>query len=481
MRTFQFSDSTSHKFWNIEVKDTYYQVKFGKVGTNGQTQRKTFATAADAQAEMDKLIKEKLKKGYVETTPTASTSEEGAFQKALVENPDDHAGWCAYADWLVEHDDPRGEFMQTQISLEDEKLSAAERTALKKKEKALLKKHEEAWLGPLAPFLLNQPPPKRQWRPETITYAFRRGWLAELEVPNYGVEFGRALNRCPEARFLRRLHVHTNAYEYPVGAKDIPDYADGTYEPGPDLPKGVDRYEVAYHVLAKFPHFAAVRSFHLGNRLDKDGVGEYGQCHTNGEQAHHYVKQMPNVEEIRLFAHNIDTNKLFALPLPRLRVLQVFNAHKYPADKLAANASLGELTHLLLQPHAPDDPKPYLRLRELRAICRATNLPKLTHLVLRYTDFGDEGISEIVSSGILKRLKVLDLHGGCVTDDGAKALAADPDAKKLESLNLDNNALSAQGIKALKAAGLKATTKGQHGEAPPFDDMPQYLYEADIE
>ena len=56
MRTFQFSDAKSHKFWNIEVKDTYYQVKFGKIGSAGPTQRKTFATAAAAQAEMDKLI-----------------------------------------------------------------------------------------------------------------------------------------------------------------------------------------------------------------------------------------------------------------------------------------------------------------------------------------------------------------------------------------------------------------------------------------
>ena len=104
---------------------------------------------------------------------------------------------------------------------------------------------------------------------------------------------------------------------------------------------------------------------------------------------------------------------------------------------------LGELTHLLFQPHAPDDSKAYLRLRELKAICRATNMPKLTHLALRFTDFGDAGVKELLASGILKRLKVLDLNGGCVTDDGAKLLAASPDVKKLELLNLDINALHA--------------------------------------
>ena len=52
MRTFEFSDATSHKFWNIEIKDTYYQVKFGKIGSAGQTQRKTFATAAEAHRNL---------------------------------------------------------------------------------------------------------------------------------------------------------------------------------------------------------------------------------------------------------------------------------------------------------------------------------------------------------------------------------------------------------------------------------------------
>ncbi|QJW96557.1 WGR domain-containing protein [Frigoriglobus tundricola] len=482
MRTFQFSDAKSHKFWNIDVQGTSFTVTYGKIGTTGQTQTKTFASDAAAQAEADKLVKEKTKKGYVETTPKATVSDAEAFETALRAHPHDLAGWSAFADFLAERDDPRGEFMQTQIALEDESRPKKERDTLKKKEAALLKTHAATWLGALAPFLLNQKAPKRAWRPETIKFAFRRGWLADLEVPNLGVEFVRALNGAPEAKFLQRLHVHTNAYEYEEGAPNIPEYADGTYKPGPDLPKGVSHYELAMHLLARCPHFESVCTLHLGNPL-ADGFDESDQCHTEGELAHHYVKQMPHIEELRLLAHNVDSNKLFVLPMPHLRVLQVFHASKYPVDKLAANPSLGNLTHLLLQPHAPDESKPYIRLRELRAICRATNVPKLTHLALRYTDFGDEGVREIIDSGILKRLKLLDLRGGCVTDDGARLLAAAPDAKNLERLNLDTNALSSIGIKELKSAGIKASTEAQHNEVPPFDEdqMPEYMFEADIE
>src|SRR5262245_24341050 len=108
MRTFQLSDAKSHKFWNIDVKGKALTVTFGKIGTAGQTQKKICKDAAAAQAEADKLVKEKTKKGYVETTPKAGASEAEAFESALRANPHDLAGWCAFADYLVEQDDPRG-------------------------------------------------------------------------------------------------------------------------------------------------------------------------------------------------------------------------------------------------------------------------------------------------------------------------------------------------------------------------------------
>jgi predicted DNA-binding WGR domain protein len=66
MRRFEFSEGSSNKFWQIELGDTSFTVTWGKIGTNGQTQTKSFDTAAKAQAEHDKLVKEKVKKGYAE-------------------------------------------------------------------------------------------------------------------------------------------------------------------------------------------------------------------------------------------------------------------------------------------------------------------------------------------------------------------------------------------------------------------------------
>src|SRR5262249_7929232 len=151
--------------------------------------------------------------------------------------------------------------------------------------------------------------------------------------------------------------------------------------------------------------------------------------------AYHLVKQMPKLEELYLLAHRVDANKIFPLPMPNLRVLQLYHSNSYPLDKLAANTSLTNLTAILCHPHAMefDDEEggAYIRLAHLKAICRSPHLKSLTQLRLRLTDFGDKGADEIVASGILKRLKVLDLQGGSISDEGAKALAACPDLKNL--------------------------------------------------
>ncbi len=56
----------SSKFWQISQDGKKLTIVFGKIGTNGQTTEKSFDTADEAKAEMDKLIKSKIKKGYRE-------------------------------------------------------------------------------------------------------------------------------------------------------------------------------------------------------------------------------------------------------------------------------------------------------------------------------------------------------------------------------------------------------------------------------
>jgi len=81
MRRFEFSDSTSNKFWEVEVKGKTLNVTFGKIGTKGQSKPKDFATPEKAKAEMGKLIKEKTGKGYVEVGGKAVKAAKPAVGK----------------------------------------------------------------------------------------------------------------------------------------------------------------------------------------------------------------------------------------------------------------------------------------------------------------------------------------------------------------------------------------------------------------
>jgi predicted DNA-binding WGR domain protein len=65
MQRYEFRDSSSQKFWEVGVDGNTLTVRFGKIGTNGQTKTKTLASAEAAENELASLIKEKTGKGYV--------------------------------------------------------------------------------------------------------------------------------------------------------------------------------------------------------------------------------------------------------------------------------------------------------------------------------------------------------------------------------------------------------------------------------
>ena len=65
-RHFEFVGGSSAKFWEVGVSGCDVTVRFGRLGTSGQTQSKTLDDAAAAQNHAEKLIGQKLEKGYVE-------------------------------------------------------------------------------------------------------------------------------------------------------------------------------------------------------------------------------------------------------------------------------------------------------------------------------------------------------------------------------------------------------------------------------
>ncbi len=73
-RRFEFTDGTSSKFWEIGVEGAEVTVRYGRVGTDGQTRVKSHGSSEIATAEVDKLVRQKTKKGYAEISISTASA-----------------------------------------------------------------------------------------------------------------------------------------------------------------------------------------------------------------------------------------------------------------------------------------------------------------------------------------------------------------------------------------------------------------------
>ncbi|WP_444995843.1 WGR domain-containing protein [Aliikangiella sp. IMCC44359] len=64
----EYNDEKSAKFWQIEVKEDFYVITYGKIGTNGSHTTKYFDSNESTEKDAIKLIQSKKKKGYKEIT-----------------------------------------------------------------------------------------------------------------------------------------------------------------------------------------------------------------------------------------------------------------------------------------------------------------------------------------------------------------------------------------------------------------------------
>ena len=62
----QRKSGNAAKFWEVSQSGADVTVSYGRIGTAGQTKVKTLASEEAATKEVEKLIGEKTKKGYVE-------------------------------------------------------------------------------------------------------------------------------------------------------------------------------------------------------------------------------------------------------------------------------------------------------------------------------------------------------------------------------------------------------------------------------
>jgi hypothetical protein len=304
-----------------------------------------------------------------------------------------------------------------------------------------------------------------------------------LHLYNLSLPMARALRYTPGVRLMQEFLIETGR-----------DLDDEQVEPEDRVPEGEHSVELC--PLVGSPYLGNVRRFRLG--IDPGESDRDYHCSFHSTVVVDLLRGMPRLEELYLFANGFDLSELFSLAtLSHLRVLQVYHgAQVHRLQILAENPAFQNLTHLLLHPlrlswwqnrdrdeaagYRQDEG--YLPLSVVVALLHSPNLPSLTHLRLRGSSMGNAGCTEIVRSGILKRLKILDLRHGCITDRGARLLTECPDLEGLEWLDLDRNLLGPGGIELVKETGIPCRVADQQTlDAFESAYRPPYLFEGGFE
>jgi uncharacterized protein (TIGR02996 family) len=365
-----------------------------------------------------------------------------ALEATLAANPDDVASHAAYADLLMEQGDPRGEFVQVQLALEDPSCKGERRKELKNRQLMLLA-NERQWLGALAKHLFEHSAEDHESRD---VWYWSRGWLDELVVVNLTEEAATALARAPIARLLRRLGI-----------------GDGALAP-----------------LREAPFLKHLRYFRFGEEVNYEEEGQYNSNTYAYGLATPLVALMPRLEELYLLAQGLDLKDLFRLPtLNHLKTLVVYHERDdfYPLDLLAENPAFSSLERLRLHPGYSGDRDGYLPLEEVVPLFHSPHLTSLKHLHLHASSMGDDGIEELVESGLLERLETLDLRFGRVTDAGVDLLLDSPHIHNLQYLSLDDNQIGDEGVALLAELDLPVVRCDNQREEGDED----YLYSGDME
>lgn len=469
-RYFEFVEGTSSKFWEVRIDGTAVKTRYGKIGTPGQTTLKPFGSAADAQKEFDKLVAEKTKKGYVESSPAGGASPAGGppppskkgapavatsgtardarnpeLEQAILNNPTDRNAFAVLADWLQEQGDPRGELISLQLGNKD------------KQAKALIEKHAEYFLGPLAEH--------QQVHDEDMNNS--RSHLRTTEQE-------KAWEKTRADAFLWR-----NGYFYRVrlssdGSSDAPDSDPATIlEKVVNHPSGRFTVEFAFNsngesdfdlqdiidVLAKKAPLTT-RRLVFGDNVDQVS------WHRTGNLSKLW-KSVPNLQTLEIETGAFDVGKMVA---PKLeRAIFITGGLSKSCGKNIATADMPSIKHLEIY-YGRNEYGGSCTVKEVQPLLNRTDLPRLEYLGLKNSEFADDIAKALNGAKILKGLKTLDLSLGTMTDAGAAALAAAKESlKHLDCLDLTRNYLTNAGKKLVKGLCKKVIVDRQE-EAEDEDD-----------
>lgn len=459
MRRFEFQDGKSHKFWEIEIEGDAFTVRYGKFGTDGQVQTKTFASEDKAQAEAEKVIKSKTKKGYVEMAvdakaqaqSKAKTASAGSrnleLEAAILDNPDDTGAWQVYFDWLTGEGDPWGE--RGQLALALSKAKGKDKTKLEAQLAEFDKTNAEALYGKSLLGLM-----KKEDYSEVAELSDRYGfiWTATVKAPEYEWE-GTAPNtvlgalvKSSAARFLNVLNIGLVEFEYPVS-----------------LQKGID-------AICKAGKLESLRSLFIG---DFEYPDEQEISWVEVGKAGKVLPVAPNLRSLTIRGGGIDLGTLAHDSLQTL----VIETGGLPKAAVASvgKAKLPALTSMEVW-FGRDEYGGTGNVKQLADLFKGTGVPKLRHLGLKNCEWQDDVAVALAKAPVLAQLTSVDMSMGTLHGAGVEAMLKNASKfEHLERIDVSENFISDEQVEALrKAFGDKIDGLDEQEEPDEWDDELHY-------
>lgn len=439
MRRFEFKDSRSYKFWEIEVEGLAFTARYGKVGTDGQTQTKSFASADKAAAAAEKKILEKVRKGYAEvgSTPAKPAAPAGV-------SPDEE--FAVLADKLQARGDPWGQRIALSIAHAATEPKSAERRKLAKDLKQLEGDHAEHFFGAKLHALMQD---KSFDKVARLTWEFGYIKRASVGMPEYGFkgpkaeEVLAAVMASPASEFIEQLTVGLIDYEG-GGISD------------------------AHRAIAQGIVHPRLTTVFIGDFVADQQ--EISWVH-HGDVSGLYAKA-PALRTLRLRGAGIELGELEHPTLARLEI----ESGGLPESSVVslANAKLPELAHVEIW-FGRTDYGGTTNIAALRPLFSSKTLPKLKHLGLQNSEMQDEIAIELAKSKLLTQVESVDMSMGTLREPGAQAILANAARfKHLKSLNLSENFIPSAQNGQLRAALGDMVKLGRQEAADEYDGTLYY-------
>jgi uncharacterized protein (TIGR02996 family) len=448
MPRYEFSEGDSSKFWEIKLEGKAFTTTWGRIGAAGQSKTKTFGSDAQARKEYEKLIAEKVNKGYVEAGGESGDRDEdggaagaGArnpeLEQTILADPDNEAAYQVYADWLQGEGDPRGELTALQVAL-----ARGEDAELRAREQALIQANRQRLLGDL-------PDVDPDEDPAPVKLTWHAGWLrsARLAASEEHAlpDLCRSLLTCGSARFLRELTIGVGVVD------DENNYADTTA------------------VIAELGLPQALRVLYLADFAQEESEISWSHLGDVGV----WLRAARGLRELTLRGGSME---LGALDLPELRRFSVITGG-FTAENIrdVARARWPKLETLSLY-FGDDNYGASGGVDDVRPILEGKGLPALRELGLCNSEFADQLAAVLGKSPVLRQLRVLDLSMGTLSDDGARALLASaPAFAHLERLDLSENFLGDEMLAAVAKLCPDVRTSGQRGGYERGGEIHRYV------